>query len=205
MTNHAKALQWSAKVWLAMATDVYVEDNRKVRTMSKDGEAGFKEINAPKRGNGGQVIEGQTLARAKFDVYASVGPSSASGRQATVRAITSMMQMAQDPEDMKILLSMALMNMDGEGVDDVRAFYRKRLVGMGVIEPTEEEAAEMAKVAQAQKPDPQAAFLEAESQKSLAMAQKAAADTGKSVAETAKIKAETVEIMHGLTMPMGQR
>jgi hypothetical protein len=86
----------------------------------------------------------------------------------------------------------------------VRKYYRKRLVQMGVQTPTEAEQQEMAQAAQNAKPDPQAAFLEAESQKSLALAQKAAADTRKSVAETAKVEAQTVEIVHGLRGGQGQ-
>jgi len=198
LSNYAKAKRHTARVYLSMAADVYVEDGRQVRVMSDEGEASFKKINSPKQGVNGEILEGLTFERAKFDVYADVGPNSQSARQATVRAVSSMMQMTQDPEDMKILLSVALMNMDGEGVGDVRRFYRKRLVQMGVQTPTEAEQQEMAQAAQNAKPDPQAAFLDAEAQKSLALAQKAAADTRKSVAETAKTEAETVEIVHGL-------
>ena len=204
LTNYAKAKRHTARVWLSMAADVYVEEGRNVRVMSEDGEADFKKINAPKQGANGELLEGLTFERAKFDIYADVGPNSQSARQATVRAVSSMMQMTQDPEDLKILLSVALMNMDGEGVGDVRKYYRKRLVRMGVQTPTEAEQQEMAQAAQNAKPDPQAAFLEAESQKSLALAQKAAADTRKSVAETAKTEAETVEIVHGLRGGQGQ-
>jgi hypothetical protein len=163
--------------------------------MSEDGEASFKEINKPKRGAKGELLEGVDLERAKFDVYADVGPSSQSARQATVRALTGMMTMTQDPEDLKILLSLALMNLEGEGMGDVRRFYRKRLLAMGAVEPTEEERAEMEAAAQNAKPDPQAAFLESEAEKNLAQAQKYAAETRHTVAETAKTEAETIEIM----------
>jgi hypothetical protein len=82
-----------------------------------------------------------------------------------------MMTLTQDPEDLKILTSLALMNIEGEGMGDVRRFYRKRLVSMGAVEPTEEERAELEAAAQQQKPDPQAAFLESEAQKNMSESQ----------------------------------
>lgn len=195
LTNYAKFLRRVAKVWLGMATEVYVEPKRNVRVMSEDGEASFKEINKPKLGKAGELLEGIDLERAKFDVYADVGPSSQSARQATVRALTGMMTLTQDPEDLKILTSLALMNIEGEGMSDVRRFYRKRLVSMGAVEPTEEEAQQMAEAQANAKPDPQAAFLETEGQKNMAQAQKYAAETRREVAETAKTEAETVKVL----------
>jgi len=195
LTNLAMAKEHAARVWLPMAADVYVEEDRRVRVMSEDGAAEFKRINAPKKGKDGVLLEGSDFARAKFDVYAKVGPSSKSARQATVTTLTNMMQMTQDPEDMKILLSMALANMDGEGINDVRKFYHKRLVAMGVIPPDEKEQQEMTEAAANQKPDPQAVFLASEAEKNQAQAQKYAAETRREVAETAKTEAETVKIL----------
>jgi hypothetical protein len=202
LTNFSKFLRRIAKVWLGMAAEVYVEPKRKVRVMSEDGEASFKEINKPKLGRSGELLEGVDLDRAKFDVYADVGPSSQSSRQATVRALTNMMTLTQDPEDLKILTSMAMMNIEGEGLGDVRPFFRKRLVSMGAVEPTEEERTELEQAAQAQKPDPQAAFLETEGQKNMAQAQKYAAETRETVAKTAKTEAETVKILGDARRPV---
>ena len=201
LTNYAKFLRRVAKVWLGMAAEVYVEPRRKVRVMSPDGEASFKEINKPKLGKSGQLLEGIDLERAKFDVYADVGPSSTSARQATVRALTGMMTLTQDPEDLKILTSLALMNVEGEGMGDVRRFYRKRLVTMGAVEPTEEERAELQAAAQQAKPDPQAAFLESEARKNDADAQRTMADARRLVADTAKTEAETIKIMRDVQRP----
>ena len=201
LTNYAKFLRRMAKVWLGMAAEVYVEPRRKVRVMSEDGEASFKEINKPKLGKSGQLLEGVDLERAKFDVYADVGPSSQSARQATVRALTGMMTLTQDPEDLKILTSLALMNIEGEGMGDVRRFYRKRLVSLGAVEPTEEERGELEAAAAQQKPDPQAAFLESEAQKNMADSQRTMADARRIVADTAKTEAETLKIMRDVQSP----
>lgn len=201
LTNYAKFKKRIAKVWLGMAADVYHEPKRKMRVMSEDGEASFKEINKPKMGAQGQLLEGADLSRAKFDVYAEVGPSSGSARQAKVRAITGMMTLTQDPEDLKILTAIAMTNIEGEGMSSVRRFYRDRLVQLGVEEPTEEERAEMAEAAANAKPDPQAAFLETEGQKNMAQAQKYAAETRHTVAETAKTEAETVKTLSEVGRP----
>lgn len=201
LTNYAKFLRRVARVWLGMAAEVYVEPRRKVRVMSPEGEASFKEINKPKLGKSGQLLEGVDLERAKFDVYADVGPSSQSARQATVRALTGMMTLTQDPSDIKIMTLMAWLNMEGEGLSDVRRYARKQLVSMGVVEPTEEERAELAAAAAQAKPDPQAAFLESEARKNDADAQRTMADARRLVADTAKTEAETIKIMRDVGRP----
>lgn len=195
LTNYAKFLKRIAKVWLDQATEVYVEPGRKMRVMSEDGEASFKEINKPKMGANGVLLEGVDLERAKFDVYADVGPSSSSSRQATVRAITGMMTLTQDPQDLKILTAMAMMNIEGEGMGDARAYYRDQLVELGVVEPTEEERAEMQEAAASAKPNPQDQLFEATALKEMEQAKKYAAETVETVADTAKTKAETLKIM----------
>jgi hypothetical protein len=109
-----------------------------------------------------------------------------------------MLQMAPDPETQTILASMALMNMEGEGLREVRAFFRKRLVGMGVVEPTEEEMAEMEAAAQNQQPDPNALYLQAAAAEAQAKALKAEADTAHTIAKTQETEAKTFEVLAGI-------
>ena len=117
------------------------------------------------------------MSRAKFDVAVDVGPTSSSKRAATVRSLTGMMQLTSDPETQSILTSMALMNMEGEGLSEARKFFRKRLVGMGVVEPTEEEMQQMQEAAQGQQPNPNDMYLQAAAAEAEAKAGKAQADT----------------------------
>ena len=128
------------------------------------------------------------------------GPSSASKREATVRSLVGMMAITTDPETLQVLQSMALRNMEGDGISDINEFYRKKLVGMGVIKPTDEEAQQMALVAQNQKPDPEAQYLEAAAANEAAKAQKAKADSVKTLADVEKIQAETAETLANMSI-----
>lgn len=195
MSNMARAVKRSGEIWLSMAKDVFVEDGRKMKGIGAGGEVESIELMRPVMGEKGETEYENDLSQAKFDVAVDVGPSSASKRQATVKALLGMMQITQDPETMQVLGAMAMMNMEGEGIGDVRDFFRKRLLRMGVIEPTDEEAQQLAMEAQNQKPDPNALFLEASAQEAHARAGKAQADTLLAVAKAKESEAKTVETL----------
>lgn len=194
MSNMAKAMRRCGEVWLSMARDIYDEKGRTMKTVSAQGQVGSIELMQPRMGDSGAYIEND-LSRAKFDVAVDVGPSSSSRRAATVRAITGLMTLTQDPETLSVLTALALMNMEGEGLGDVNDFFRKRLVRQGVVPPTEEEAQALAEEAANQQPDAQQQYLMAAAQEAAAKAAKANADTIKSVADAEKTKAETAKII----------
>jgi hypothetical protein len=106
-----------------------------------------------------------------------------------------MIQISQDPETRMVLTAMAMMNMEGEGIGEVRDYFRTKLVQMGVIEPTEEEAAEMMAAMQNQQPDPQSLYLQAEATKAQAQAVKAQADTEYTMARAEETRAKTIETL----------
>jgi hypothetical protein len=121
-----------------------------------------------------------------------------------VRALSGLLPMAQDPQDAKVLTALILMNVEGEGLGDVNNYYRKQLVSMGVIEPNEEERAEMEAAAQAQgQPDPNAVYLAAAAEKEQALAGKAQADTELAMANADKARADTAKTMAELGTQMG--
>ena len=93
---------------------------------------------------------------------------------------------------------MAMLNMEGEGIGDVRKWFRRQLVQMGAIEPTEQEAEEMAAAAQNVQPDPNAAFLQASAQEAQAKAIKAQADTQLAIAKAQQTKADTLATLAGI-------
>jgi hypothetical protein len=66
-------------------------------------------------------------------------------------------------------------------------YVRKRLVGMGVIEPNEDEQAQLAEAAQNQQPDPQSQYLSAKAQEAIASAGQKKADTVLKVAQATAI------------------
>jgi hypothetical protein len=83
-----------------------------------------------------------------------------------------------------------MMNMEGEGLKDVRKFFRTRLVKMGAVEPNEEEMQAMEAELQAQEPDANAALLMAEAEKSQTQALLNVARVAETEAKTAKTMAD---------------
>ena len=89
------------------------------------------------------------------------------------------------------------MNQDGEGMDDLQKFARKKGVAMGLIEPNEQEKAEMMAEQQQkqQQPDPMAMVAGAQAQALGAQAQKDMAQAGKVTADTDLSKAKTADTL----------
>jgi len=195
MSNFAKAMKRCGEIWLSMARDVYVEEKRKMKTIGEQGEVSSVELQRPTiNARGGYTIEND-LSRASFDVVAEVGPATQSRRDATQRQLLSLLQLTKDPQTAGVVEQMLLMQMDGEGLGDMRDFFRKRLVQAGVVKPTDEEAQELAAAAQQQQPDPQALYLQAAATEAQARAMKAQADTALAVAKSEETKANTVKTL----------
>jgi hypothetical protein len=140
------------------------------------------------------------LSDATFDVVADVGPSSSSKRQATVRALTGMLQLTQDPETAQVITAMAMMNMEGEGLSETNAYFRKKLLRMGAIKPTEDEAQELMAEMQGRPQDPNAIYLQAAAEEATAKAAQARANTVKTVADAELSRAKTVETLSNVDM-----
>ena len=198
MSNFAKAMKRCGEIWLSMAKEVYVEEGRTMKVITDDEEAATVTLMQPMIDQDtGEMIVSNDLSEAKFDVNVDVGPSSSSKRAATVRALTGMMQITQDPETLQVLGAMAMMNMEGEGIGEVRDFFRKRLIRMGVVKPTEQETQELVAEMEAagQQQDPNAIYLQAAAEEAVAKAAKARADTIKTVADAELSRARTVETL----------
>lgn len=192
MSNMAKSMKRSGEIWLSMSKDVLIEEGRKMKTVSAQGDIGSVELMRPAMVDGMTVIEND-LSKAKFDVAVEVGPSSSSKKSGTIRQIIEMMKIATDPETLQVLGAMAMMNMEGEGVEEAAGFFRKKLVNMGVVEPTEEEAKELAEAQANAQPDANTLYLQAAAEEANAKAVKARADTISTLATADKTKAETIK------------
>jgi hypothetical protein len=196
MSNFAKGMKRCGEIWLSMARDIYTEDKRKMKTIAATGEAGMVELMKPTIDQEtGAVVMENDLTSATFDVIADVGPSSSTKRQATVRALTGMLQITQDPETAQVLTAMAMMNMEGEGIGDANAYFRKKLLRMGVVKPTDNEAEELMAEMQGQPQDPNAMYLQAAAENETAKAAKARADTVETVASAELKRAQTLETL----------
>jgi hypothetical protein len=195
MSNMGKAIKRCGEVWLSIARDIFLEQGRKMKSIASNGKMEPVELMKPVVNDEGEIEYENDMSCAEYDVEVIVGPSSATKRQATVRAITDMMTITQDPEMLQVLSSMAMLNMEGEGVEDVRDFFRKKLLKMGVVKPTDIEAQELAVEAQNAQPDPQAQYLRAASEQAIAQAAKAQADSILSVAKAEEARAKTTETL----------
>ena len=201
MSNMGKAVRRCGEIWLSMARATYTEKGRRMKAVAVDGATSQIDIMRP-------VLDAKTcttvfendITGANMDVMVDVGPSFMSRRDATVRAITGMMQMVTDPQDAQVLQGVALMNMDGEGLEDARNYFRKKLVAMGVVKPSDEEAAEMDKARANQGPGAQEVYLQAEAEKATAQAAQARATTVKTVADAELSRARTFQTLAGVDL-----
>jgi hypothetical protein len=200
MSNMSKAVKRAGEVWLSMARDIYVEPGRRMKALTEAGDVGSVELARPILDEAGAVTLENDLSRAKFDVTVSIGPTSTSRRAATVRALTGMMTLTQDPETLQVLSSMVLMNLEGEGMTEARKYFRKKLLRMGVVEPTEKEAAELqAELQQLQsQPDANTVLAQSLAAEAQAKAQKAQADTELALARSEEARAKTADTLAGI-------
>jgi hypothetical protein len=193
VSNFAKAMKRCGEIWLSMAQEVYVEEDRAMKGVDSANEMQQVVLMRPRVDEEtGRLELDNDLSRAKFDVVADVGPSSSSQKAATVRALTGMMSITSDPETQQVLQALSMMNMEADGIADVRDFFRKRLVSMGVVKPTETELEEMAALAGQEQPtDPNAIYLQAAAEEAVAKAEKARADVLNTIADAELTQAKT--------------
>ncbi|MBU6162650.1 MAG: hypothetical protein KGO50_16155 [Myxococcales bacterium] len=195
MSNFAKAKRRGGEIWLGMAREIYNEPGRRLKTVGAQAQLGSVELMLPKVNENGEIVMENDLSDAKLFVLADIGPTSQSKRAATVRALTGMLAITSDAETQQVLQAMAMMNMEGEGISEVREFFRKKLVRLGVVKPTDEEAQALMAAMQGQRGDPNAIFLAAAAEEASAKAAKARADVVATVADAELTRAKTVETL----------
>ena len=198
ISNFSKGIKRSGEVWLSMAKDILVEEGRKMKGVTGSGETTQIELLKPRVDESGKVEYENDLAEADFDVGVDIGPSSASKKQSTVRSLTGMMSITQDPETLQVLGAMAMMNMEGEGIGEVRDYFRHKLIKMGVVKPSDEEMAALQQELQNQPPDPNVEFLKASADQASAAAVKARADTVLTIAKAKETEAKTAETLSNI-------
>ena len=196
MSNFAKGMKRCGEIWLSMAKDVYTESKRRMKTLTQTGETDVVELMQPTIDQEtGEIVMANDLGAAAFDVNVDVGPSSSSKKAATVRALTGMLQITQDPETAQVLGAMAMMNMEGEGIEDANSYFRKKLLRMGVVQPTDKEKEELMAEMQNTPQDPNTMYLQAAAANEEAKAAKARADTVETIANSELRRAQTLETL----------
>lgn len=192
MDNFKQSMRRAGEIWLSMGQDIYDEDDRPMRLVKLDGTDEIAKLRQP-ADDQGKTVYANDPSGGKFKVTADVGPSFTTRRDATVRAITGIMEMIEDPTDKAVLTGVAIQNLEGEGLRDIKDYWRRKMVGMGVTKPTDDEKKELDEERANQKPDAQTQFLQAEAEKSLQLAQKAQADTVAALAKAKESEANAAE------------
>ena len=195
VSNFSKSMKRCGEIWLSMARDVYVEKGRKVQLRDSAGGVTTAELMQPMLGEDQKLVTINDLSSARFDVVSEVGPSSSTRKAATVRQLLNMLQVSQDPVTGQVLSAMIMMNMEGEGISEVRDFFRQKMIKMGVVKPNEEEARKLQEEAANIKPSPEAQYYEAAAAEAEAEAVKAQAETLKIQAETDETRADTAKVL----------
>lgn len=197
MSNMGSAMKRSGEIYVSMAKDVYCDKGRELAVLDIDGESHKEELMVEKIDSEGASYISNDLLNTKFSLVVDVGPSSSTKKASTVKSLIAAAQVTGDPETMQLLSSAILMNLEGEGVNDIAEFQRRKLVKMGVMDPTEDDKKRLAQEAQAaaQQPDPTAEYLASEAEKNRAQAAKTVSEIEENKAQTIKTQAETAEIM----------
>lgn len=203
--NFSRAVKWSGIVFMHMAKEVYgdkkLNEGRTIKGVTSSGSTRQIELFRPVLGDDGETIIENDFSNANLELYVDVGPSSDSRRQSTVRSLSSMLGITKDPETASAIELLIMMNIEGEGMADVRDFFRQKAIRVGIVKPDEDEQ----KVLDAEKqaavnaePTPDEEFLRASADKEAALALKAAAETEETAADIDKTRAQTEEIYEGI-------
>lgn len=193
MDSMAKAMRRCGEIWLGMTKEVYVEDGRKVRTIDDQDQEGQAVLQQPMTGTNGVAGVKNDLANGKYGVWVDVGPSFSNKRDAAVRTLVSLLQYTQDPTDQAAIVGTIVKMADGEGLKGVRDYFRKKLVGMGVEEPTDDEKLQMEQAQANAQPSANDQFLLASAKEADAKAGKAQADTIGALAGALKDEAAAIK------------
>jgi hypothetical protein len=173
--NLAESIKYTGEILVDMIPKVY-DSERSIRILGIDGKEAFEQIN--QRGPDGKLIN--DLSQGRYDVAVDVGPAYTTQRQ---QAADNLLRFASQNEMVQQMASdLIAKNFDFNGADELERRLRIPLIAQGVIpesQMTDEEKAAAPKGPPP--PDPtQVALLgklQADTQRSQAMAKKAQIDT----------------------------
>lgn len=200
MSNMKDAWQRCGEIWQSMARDVYFEEGREVETMDDSGEQGTAVLAEPHTDDRGRYTIRNDITKGKYRVFADVTEATATRRDKTVKTLLNGAQVvaAFDPELAGMMTTTAILQLDGEGINDLQDALRKRALASGLVKPTPEEQQEIDQAAQEpQEPAPTDQLLVATARKEESAAAKnmagianVEADTALKVAQAAKTQSE---------------
>jgi hypothetical protein len=193
MDNLAMAEAHSARVWVSQAKDIYVEEGREIKGMTESGTPEKIALNVPVMTDKGVERKNDFSSLGKMDVIVEVGPSSESRRAATEKGLINLMGAVKDPETLTVLGNMILANSSGEGMAEIRPYFRNNLIKIGALKPTDEEIEQLQSEKQEPPPPTPEQQANVEFLTASAEAEKAKADNLR--AQTVKVQAEARQVL----------
>lgn len=200
LDNIRQSVERGGEIYLSMAQEVYADKGRKVSTMSEDGGDGEAEIKQ-------MVADGRVindLTNARYKVVVSVSEATATRRDKTVKSMLATAEVAiraQDVETAQAAVLTAVLNQDGEGIEDFHKWVRKRALSIGLVEPTEDEARAAAEAAENAEPDPMAEVAKAEAVRLQTEALDNQAQIEERKANAALKRAQTIKTLNDARAP----
>lgn len=190
LDNMRQSVQREGEIYLSMCKEVYFEPGRVVETMSEDGEDGEATLHQAYTDKTGKFGTINDFSQGKYKVIVDVTEATATRRDKTVKQSLNIAEIAAQAQDMElsqISILTAVMNQDGEGMNDLQTYARKRLVMMGVVQPNDEEKQQMAQQQQQQQQDPKEQLLAAKIEEVQASAGQKKADSVLSLAKAQQL------------------
>ncbi|WP_398457398.1 portal protein [Sphingomonas albertensis] len=190
--NFSLALTHCGRVWLGMASELYVEEGRKMVSLDAEGKQSMITLAEPRTDDGGEHRIND-LTTGKYDVVVDVGPATKTRQDATVKSMTGLASAYTangNAANADAALGVAVINMEGEGTEAFRSFVRKQGLQAGWVEPSEEEAQQLAEAAAAAGEQQDPNMIIAQSQLMLAQAEQTKAQVALIEAETKRMTAE---------------
>jgi len=198
LDNMRQSVTREAEIYVGMSREVNFEPGREVETMDEDGGDGVAVLHEAFTDKNGVYRIRNDIARGRYKVVCSVTEATTTRRDKTVKSCLNTAQVAVAANDMElaqVATLTAVLNQDGEGMTDLQAYARKRLLSLGAIQPTEDEQRQMAEAAENQQPDATQAALMAQAQELEASAALKDAQADKAIADTAVSKAKVVDTL----------
>ncbi len=198
LDNMRQSVQREGEIYLGQARECYFEPGREVETMDEDGGDGSAILYESFTDKRGVNRIRNDIARGKYKVVCSVTEATATRRDKTVKSCLNTATVAQsagDTELATVATLTAVMNQDGEGMTAMQKYARRRLVTMGVEDPTEEEAQAMKDAEEGQQPDATQLALQAQAKDFEASAALKVELTKKAVADTQLSDSKSVQTL----------
>ena len=189
LDNIRQSVQCEGEIYFGMVREVYSDAGREMETMSEEGDDGVAVLKSLKTDESGDQRVVNDFTNAKYKVIVSVSEATATRRDKTVRSMLHTAEVATTAGNAELAnaaILTAVLNQDGEGINDFQAYARKMALTLGLVQPNDDEkkAADDAAKGAEQAPDPMAELAAAQAQDFLAGAEKKRAEVPLTQAKT---------------------